>query len=697
MRDILAILQAVTFSSLASVLIIMGLVDRSFPWPIFPIDWGICLLFVGGMRLALRAFHEGPSRSRENHGRRALIIGAGDAGELLIREIGRNPSLDYRVVGFVDDDPRKQARRIHGVEVIGVIDRLPALCGEYDVQELLIAIPSATGMEMRRIIGACRATKLEFKTMPSLVELDEGPFTLSKVRRVSIDDLLRREPVQIDHAGLERFIQGKRVLVTGAGGSIGSELCRQLARLKPEKLALLDRAENNLFFAEMDLRTRFPHVPLHPVIGDVTDERRMQAIFQEHRPQIVFHAAAYKHVPLMEANKAEAVKNNLGGTMAVAEASWRAGAETFVMISTDKAVRPTSIMGATKRLAEMYVQALDTRIETRFMTVRFGNVLGSEGSVLQIFQRQIEAGGPVTITHPDMKRYFMTIPEAAQLVLQAATQGKGGEIFVLDMGDAVSIVDLAKDLIALSGLDPEKDIQIQFTAPRPGEKLFEELLNPETSILPTSHAKVLIVQTEPSDYESLHRELVEVNTLAEAGDEHVLLLKVAELVPEYQPNGALVPAPQNRNGRILLVDHDASTRAILKRVLEPNYQIEEAEGRRQMREKLEQGQPDLVILNRDLPGVDIRRLCARIKGMRRPAPEMGATAGNRGPAILLLVGSSDTAGLEDVRALGADDRVYRPVPVRILEKRVRRLIASHAADQEGGVGSIGQPVEIVER
>jgi FlaA1/EpsC-like NDP-sugar epimerase len=539
MKDILAILWSVTFSSLAAIPIIVGLIDRHFPWPIFPLDWGICLLFVGGVRLAFRALHESVNYSTERAGRRALIIGAGDAGELLIREIGRNASLNYQVVGFVDDDSSKQKRRIHGVEVVGRVDQLPALSRKYDAQELLIAIPSATGTAMRRIIGACRASMLEFKTLPSLLELSEGPFTLSKVRRVNIEDLLRREPVRIDHAEIEQFIFAKRVIVTGAGGSIGSDLCRQLARFRPENLILLDRAENSLFFAEMELREKYPDLVFRPVIGDVTDEGRINSIFREHKPHIVFHAAAHKHVPMMELNKSEAIKNNVRGTMVVAEASWRAGLESFVMISTDKAVRPTSIMGVTKRLAEMYVQSLGARIETRFMTVRFGNVLGSEGSVIQVFQRQIEMGGPVRITHPSMKRYFMTIPEAAQLVLQAATQGKGGEIFVLDMGDPVSIVELAKDLIALSGLDPEKDIEIKFTGVRPGEKLFEELLGPETRVLPTSHPKVMIAQTKVADYDCLNRELIELIALADNGDEQATLAKVAVLVPDYRPGSAL--------------------------------------------------------------------------------------------------------------------------------------------------------------
>ena len=669
MRDILAILSAVTLSSLVFSFAVLGLINADFPWTIFPIDWGVCLLFVGGARLALRALREWRMRSSGRTGRRALIIGAGDAGELLIREIGRNPSLNYHIVGFVDDETGKHGKRIHGVEVLGSIDQLPVFCSSYQVQELLIAIPSATGSEMRRIIEGCRAAKVEFRTMPSLGELKEGPFSLSKVRRVNIDDLLRREPVKIDDAEVDRLVRGKRILVTGAGGSIGSELCRQIARFSPGKLVLLDRAENSLFFVDMELQKTCPQVDLQPVIGDVTDESRMKIVFQEHKPQIVFHAAAHKHVPLMEANKAEAVKNNVRGTMMVANAAWHYGVEVFVMISTDKAVRPSSVMGATKRLAEMYVQSLNSRIETRFMTVRFGNVLGSEGSVLQVFQRQIEAGGPVTITHPDMKWYFMTIPEASQLVLQAATLGRGGEIFVLDMGEPVRIVDLAEDLITLSGLEPGKDIAVTFIGPRPGEKLFEELLGSETRIAPTSHEKIMIVETDPADFEALQVGISELLRNAEAEDEPTLLARLTSLVPGYVNGHTPIGTFRDKPERILLVDHDPYSRTTLKRILENQYQVCEAEDRRQTLFLMRDWQPKLVILNLHLPATNIRRLCARIKG------------GTGNPAVILLAESADAASLNDVFALGGDDRLYKPIPVKILESRVRMLLKREEALQ----------------
>ena len=522
---------------------------------------------------------------------------------------------------------------------------------------------------------------------------------MSKVRRVNIDDLLRREPVRIDTEEVERFIRGKRVLVTGAGGSIGSELCRQVARFSPDGLVMLDRAENGLFFVEMELRDKVPGMALHAVIGDVTDQSRMGVIFEEHRPQVVFHAAAHKHVPLMEANKTEAVKNNVLGIMVVAKAAERAGVEHFVMVSTDKAVRPTSVMGATKRLAEMYVQALNARSDTRFVTVRFGNVLASEGSVLQVFQRQIETGGPVTVTHPDMMRYFMTIPEASQLVLQAATQGKGGEIFVLDMGEPVRIVDLAKDLITLSGLEPEKDIEIKFTGPRPGEKLFEELLNSETRVLPTPHEKIMVVETDPVDLETLESDIKGLLKSAEMDDEGGLLRKLTALVPGYVNEQSPASKRHKRVERILIVESDSYTRTALKRMLQAHYVILEAENQRDALKHAKESRVNLVILNFHLPRANIGKLCARIREeatagrnsenlallstiQSMPGVQDGPAAVDSRLPIILLVDSRDTISSEELRGLGADDRIYKPLPVSIVEKRIRDLLANasvHAA------------------
>ena len=389
----------------------------------------------------------------------------------------------------------------------------------------------------------------------------------------------------------------------------------------------------------------------------------MGEVFQKYCPEIVFHAAAHKHVPLMEGNRCEAVKNNVCGTLVVANVAEGTGVGDFVLISTDKAVRPSSVMGATKRLAEMYVQSLNSRTETRFMTVRFGNVLGSEGSVLQVFQKQIEAGGPVTITHPDMKRYFMTIPEASQLVLQAATQGKGGEIFVLDMGEPVRIVDLAKDLMALSGLDPERDIEIKFVGPRPGEKIFEELMTAETRILPTVHEKIMVVETDPVEHGELERAIRELLQYAERGEDEALVSVLKALVSDYECSNMQIPAAAaSLEHRILLVQHDAYTRTTLKRVLESKYRIYEVADRHHAVRVARECKPNLVILDFDLPGGNIGRMCSQLR------------EGDGRVPIIILTESAGAASLEQVRKLGADDRVYRPIPVNILETRVKRLL-----------------------
>jgi len=670
MRDILAILKAVSLSSVVfsgSMLTIFG---SAFPPAVLVLDWVLCLAIVGGPRLIIRAVRES-GKSSQHSGKRVLVVGAGDAGEMLVREISRNVGLRYDVVGFVDDDAQKQGKRLHGIEVLGSINKLSALCSANEIEELLIAIPSATGEQLRQVIAACRASKVEFKTLPSLSELMENPSTPTKVRRVRIDDLLRREPVRIDHAEVERFLQGKRILVTGAGGSIGAELCRQVARFGPAKIVPLDRSENGLFFLEMELGEKFPQLPVEAVIGDVTDEKRMEDVFTQYCPEIVFHAAAHKHVPLMEGNRCEAVKNNVQGTLVVTNAAERAGVGHFVLISTDKAVRPSSIMGATKRLAEMYVQSLESGAQTRFMTVRFGNVLGSEGSVLQVFQKQIEAGGPVTITHPDMKRYFMTIPEASQLVLQAATQGQGGEIFVLDMGEPVRIVDLAKDLIALSGLDLERDIEIKFVGPRPGEKISEELMNGQTRILPTAHEKIMVVETDRVAHEDLEKAIRELLHHAKRGEEEDLVSMLKVLVPDYECSNMQISATaENPDHRILLVQHDTYTRTTLKRFLESRYRVYEVGDRRHALRVARECKPNLVILDFDLPGANIGRMCSQLREEDGRVP------------IIILTGSAEVASLEQVRKLGADDRVYRPIPVNILETRVKRLLDTNRGARE---------------
>ncbi|MGC4065882.1 MAG: nucleoside-diphosphate sugar epimerase/dehydratase [Polyangiaceae bacterium] len=426
-----------------------------------------------------------------------LLIGAGQGGDQVARELEKRPDLGIEPVGFLDDDHGKIGSTVRGIPVLGTIDELPKIAARMGAKQVIVTIADLEPKVLRRIVERCEKERLKAKILPGLYQLIDGQAGLGRLRDVSIEDLLGRDAVKLDLELIGAFLTGKRVLVTGAGGSIGSELCRQVAAFAPETLTLVERSEFALFTIHQELLKHFPNVTMIPRICDIGDLSRLDTVFAEDRPQVVFHAAAHKHVPMMEYNPGEAIKNNVFGTKAVADAADRHGADAFVMISTDKAVNPTSIMGATKRVAEMYVQALSTRSRTKYVAVRFGNVLGSTGSVIPTFKAQIAAGGPVTVTHPEMVRYFMTIPEASQLVMQAAAMGKGGEIFVLDMGEPVKIVDLAHDLIRLSGLVPGVDVQIEFTGMRPGEKLFEELGFDAERMSKTAHPKIFIGRLAP--------------------------------------------------------------------------------------------------------------------------------------------------------------------------------------------------------
>ncbi len=497
------------------------------------LDLFTTIMLLSGVRMLVRLYHEEFFAERRGAARRFLIIGAGNAGEALLREMMRRRDTPYHVVGFVDDDPNKYRMQIHGVPVLGTVDQLPQLCQKYSVDELAIAIPSATPKQMRRVVQICQGTKLRFSTVPSLTDIASGKLKVSQIREVEINDLLGREEVKLDLEGIQRFLRGKTVLVTGAGGSIGSEMCRQVCEFEPTRLLLVEQAENPLFFIERELRKEHPGVPLETLVCDITDRVRVDQIFDRFRPEVVIHAAAHKHVPLMEINPGEAVKNNVIGTMNVADAADRTGAENFVMISTDKAVNPTSIMGSTKRIAEMYIQDLNKTSQTHFVTVRFGNVLGSNGSVVPIFKRQIAEGGPVTVTHPEMRRYFMTIPEASRLVLQAAAIGEGGEIFVLDMGEPVKIVDLARELITLSGFRPGEDIEIVFTGLRPGEKLFEELSIAGEDMIPTVHPKIAVWKNIPKDRQFLRANIQRLIEAAYTQDYQKIVEVIKVLIPEY--------------------------------------------------------------------------------------------------------------------------------------------------------------------
>jgi FlaA1/EpsC-like NDP-sugar epimerase len=544
--DLLGILRAALVSTLIIVTIWFAImlhfsaVRHALPPGIADISQGVfmadlfgTILLPAGLRMIIRLYHE-EFRTVEGHRlKRFLIVGAGNAGEALIREIHRMPVIQYDVVGFIDDDPIKRGISIHGIPVLGAVDQLPAICKQRNIEEIAIAMPSATHQQLRRVIQVCEGTKIRFRTVPSITDIASGKLRVSQIRDVDINDLLGREVVQLDLDLIQAFARDKTISVTGAGGSIGSEMCRQICQFRPKSLLLVEQAENPLFYVERDLRRQFPSVLLRPIICDITDRARVEDIFRRYQPQIVIHAAAHKHVPLMELNPGEAIKNNVLGTQVVADTADKCDATHFVMISTDKAVNPTSIMGCSKRIAEMYIQDLSRTSKTQFITVRFGNVLASEGSVVPIFKKQIAEGGPVTVTHPEMKRYFMTIPEASQLVLQAATMGKGGEIFVLDMGDPVKIVDLANMLITLSGFRPAEDIEVVFTGPRPGEKLFEELRIEGEDMQRTQHPKISIWKNIPMDRTRLRAGITDLLAIAGAGDLDATARKIKQLVPEY--------------------------------------------------------------------------------------------------------------------------------------------------------------------
>jgi FlaA1/EpsC-like NDP-sugar epimerase len=492
-----------------------------------------------GMRLIVRIWRQGPV-TEDGPRKRLLIIGAGDTGEALLREIRQSARLPYQVVAFLDDDPRKRGAYINGVPVLDEVAATDTVVARLEIDEIVVATPSASGSEMRAIIERCRAAGKPFKVMPATWEVLDGGLSLGAAREVDINDLLRRPPVELDLVGIRGFLQGKRVLVTGAAGSIGSEICRQVLRYHPASLICLDHDENALFYLERSLAGVESQSAVRYRLGDVTDPVFVDWLFATDKPQVIYHAAAHKHVPMIEGNPVEGVRNNVFGTETVATMAGRHAAEAFVLISTDKAVNPTSVMGATKRIAELLVQALP--FSTRYTAVRFGNVLGSQGSVVPLFKEQIAAGGPVMVTHPDMRRYFMTIPEAVELVIQASAMGKGDEVFMLDMGEPVKIVDLANDLITLSGLRPGVDIKIEFSGTRPGEKLYEELYTEGEEADATTHPKILVARQGEQDVGGLEKLIEQLRRAIVDSDEPAVRRLIPQLVPEYQkqPRGSKV-------------------------------------------------------------------------------------------------------------------------------------------------------------
>jgi FlaA1/EpsC-like NDP-sugar epimerase len=551
-NELFAIVGAVTVSSMI-LLIYFSAINFSSPRSIHLLTWFFNIVLVGASRLFIRLLHHYLRRNSNQARTKVLIVGAGDAGAMIAREINQRYYATKELVGFVDDDRYKHNKMLFGAKVLGSMEDIGTLALRYAVSEIIVAIPSVSGKILRDIIRECQQTKCSVKTVPGLYEMIDGKVTVQQLRNVELEDLLRREPVQLDTTQIAKYLMNKRVLVTGAGGSIGSELCRQIARMSPATLYLLGKGENSIYEIDRELGEKYPNLAIEPIIADVRDRERIHAIFERARPQVIFHAAAHKHVPLMEREPEEAIRNNVFGTQVVAEAADRHNAEIFIMISTDKAVNPTSVMGATKRVAEMIVQNLSSVSSTKFAAVRFGNVLGSRGSVVPLFKRQIAAGGPVTITHPEMRRYFMTIPEATQLVLQAGTMAKGGEVFVLDMGEPIRILDMACDLVELSGLVPYKDIAIEFTGIRPGEKLFEELLTTEEGTASTKHAKIFRANLRPVNEAALQEGL---SLLRQPKQRLDVIKALVNLVPTYHKVSNPIESNLNRNTVIGRAEND---------------------------------------------------------------------------------------------------------------------------------------------
>ncbi len=531
-RDLVAIVGAVSLS-VAIVFVLDIFTGTRIPRSIYVLSWMLSIGSVGMSRLAFKINWNNLSYGLDGgiQKKQVLIVGAGDAGAMMMREIEHNDAATMNIVGFIDDDMRKQGSRLSGFPVLGTSDDIVAVSKEKCVDEIIIAMPSVSGSVIRKLADTCRLTGCQVKIMPSLLEMTDEHINVRKLRNINIEDLLRRDPIHLDFEKITSYIAGKTVLITGAGGSIGSEISRQISRVGAKEIILLGRGENSIYEIYQELKVKFPDQLYRTVIANITDAQRMEEVFARYQPQVVFHAAAHKHVPLMEIQPAEAVRNNVFGTKNVAELADAYHSEIFVLISTDKAVNPTSVMGATKRCAELVLQEINQHSSTKFVTVRFGNVLGSRGSVVPLFEKQIAAGGPVTITHPEMTRFFMTIPEAVQLVLQAGSQAEGGEVFLFDMGKPVKIRDMACDLIQLHGLKPNQDIKLVYTGLRPGEKLYEELLTSEEGTASTKHEKIFKAKINPLDTAELKRDL---DILANNRDTMTILQTIKRMIPTYK-------------------------------------------------------------------------------------------------------------------------------------------------------------------
>jgi len=553
--DLLNIIKASSVSSLVIICLILFSHSRfiGFPRSVFVMDWCFTVLLISGYRLCIRLYFERISNGKTSsiptrqvltmffkkmaETKRLLIIGAGNGGEKIYREIHDNARLQYTVVGFLDDDFSKVGKKIHGIPVLGQISDIKRMARKLNADEALIAIPSATSEQMRKILTHCRESGIKFKTIPGIGELINGKVTVNTIREVDYRDLLGRDVIRLDEDKIGAYLQGQCVMVTGAGGSIGSELCRQIGRYKPDSIVMYERAESPLYEIEHELKQDFGDIKTIPVLSDIQNKEQLEKAFDAYGPQTVFHAAAYKHVPMLEMQPWKAVDNNIQGTANLVEITNKFNVERFVFVSTDKAVRPVNIMGASKRIAEMLIQSQNGcgLSHTKFMTVRFGNVVGSVGSVIPLFKKQIKRGGPITVTHPEVTRFFMTIPEACQLILQAGAMGKGGEIFLFDMGTSIKIDDMARDLIRLSGFEPDVDIKIEYIGLRPGEKLSEELVIEGEDVIPTSHEKIMVLKGMDCNLEILNGN---INTLIQiANDQNIekIKAKLQKIVAEYRP------------------------------------------------------------------------------------------------------------------------------------------------------------------
>ena len=535
--DLFLIAEVVTVGIFTSVLYLNMLKSFYLPRTIVALTWFFSLTLVGGSRLIWRVYCERKGSFKKGE-ERILIVGAGDAGDVISREIIRRPDLG-ELIGFVDDDKEKIGKRIHNRKVLGNVEEINDILKKEQADTVIIAIPTASGKQIRRIINIIKNKEVKIKTLPGLYELVDGKVSVSRIREVRVEDLLGREPIDLNIEKILENIKDKKVMITGGAGSIGQEITKQLCKFIPGELMLLDHSENGLFYISRELEIEWPDSKVEIIVADIRNREKMEKIFRKYKPNIVFHAAAHKHVPIMEYHPDEAVSNNIIGTKNVAELSDKFGVERFVMISTDKAINPTSVMGASKRVAEMIVKDLGSKSKTKFVAVRFGNVLESSGSVIPILKKQILYGGPITVTDTEMKRYFMTVSEASQLVIQAGILSKGGEVFVLEMGEPIKVLDLAKELIRLSGFEPDEDIEIKFVGLRPGEKLFEEILTEEERsrmLGDSGHEKIFIAKVDDVDGERLEKGIRELEKLSREMDSEGIVKKLQEIVPSYKPN-----------------------------------------------------------------------------------------------------------------------------------------------------------------